>query len=278
MHPDEVLEVLDRPQDVRRPRQAVPTGSLGLDIALGGGWTGGRISELYGKTSTGKSALAYHAVANAQKSGIVLWIDDGGFNPLTAVTCGVDLDQLVLFQPDDATRTLEAMTIAVSGVQPTALIVLDSAAHLDTGSRDYAVAMTGLVYKLAKSTVPVLVVNNDKVSPETTGPFSCLVRDVASVRVHLTREALLTRAFVRQAVVPPAGHQIRFLMNFGKIDACHELVLLALDSGVLHKRGSWVYFHSVRLAQGVLGSAKLLGDWPQARTEIQEAVVECLTF
>jgi recombination protein RecA len=274
MAPEDVLQVLDRPQPLKIALRAVPTGSLGLDLALGGGFPAGKITELYGGTGTGKTALAYHAAANAQELGTVVWADSGGnFDPAAARKAGVNLRDLVILPAGDVASTLYVMRMAAGDCS---LIVLDTATGMP-GIGNFRRELGLLVREIRDNGPAVVVTSNEKVSEATTGEFPVVLRDTVPVRIGLSRKGDETQAtVVRNYATMPRLHQVRFRIQDGAIDSAYEMVLLALETGVLHKRGSWVYFFSARIGHGVNAAAKLLGDWPQARSEIREAVVACL--
>lgn len=273
MAPEEVLSVLDRPQVSRWEHKAVPTGSLGLDIALGGGWPAGRISELYGLSGSGKSLVAYHAAARAQETGTVAWIDTGEFNKTRAQHAGVDLDRLPIGRLSHADQAVWAVRDAIAA--NASLVVLDTASGLDVPDVDYAEEIGALQRACWQSETAVLVTNN-RYPGRSSGRFVGIIRAVSSVRVGLTREALLFRANVtKNQRVVPHEHQIRFKLYRGHIDECHEAVALGLDTGVLHTRGSWVCYQDVALGQGVLNAANFIRS-KRIALQIQEAVANCL--
>jgi recombination protein RecA len=250
--PEDVLAALDKPQTARNPWKAVSTGALGLDLALGGGWPYCRISELYGEPGTGKSCLAYHAVANAQQYGPVLWMDSGNnFDPLTAVCCGVDLDKLILAPSVDY-----PIALLRRSAPHCVLMVVDTASGIPA-TFSSRMDLSQLTREIRQDGPAVLVTNNRRVG-EMTGEFSTAIRAARSVGVCLTRDGKDTRAHVTKLFsgVPPTEHEIRFRVNFGQIDSHRELVTLGLDSGVLHKRGSWIYYRDEKVGQGVTGAAK----------------------
>jgi recombination protein RecA len=252
LDPAEVLQLLDRALADTNTGQAVPTGVLGLDLALGGGWPGGKVCELSGNPGTGKSTLAYHAAARAQETGTVVWMDSGGFDPVAAYRAGVSLDNLAISRPDNAATALSIMRYAASHA---ALMVLDTATGLDDGHL-YAAALGKLVGYIRADGPPVLITSNDRVNEATTGGFSDLLRQTAPVRVRLRRVGRNTQAEVtKNGAVPPATHPIRFRIDLGYLDWTYELVVLGLHAGVLHKRGTWICTDDLTLGQGASNAA-----------------------
>ena len=274
MAPEEVMDALDTTQVSRWPRKAVPTGSLGLDIALQGGWPAGRISLLQGQPMTGKTLLAYHAAASVPLPGTVAWIDTGDFNPVRAQMTGLDLDRVAIGRLSHADQAIWAIRDAVAAGAD--LVVLDTASGLivdDLPISEYAHEFGDMQRRVRRSDTAVLITNGHHMAPDA---FTVMLKTISSVRVRMTKgEGSFLPWVTKNTRAVPHEHPIRFRVKDGRIDREHEAVALGLDTGVLHTRGSWIYFEDVKLGQGVLNAADTIRGSERVPW-LQQAVVEAL--
>lgn len=277
MSPDEVMFALDTTREPVDRSLAVPTGSLGLDIALGGGWPAGRVSELYGGPGCGKSLLAYHAAARAQKTGYVAWIDTGGFSPDRAKAAGANLDELAIGRLNHVDQALWAIKDAIAAGP--ALVVLDTVSSLELPDlpHDELAHEVGEMQRACWRSETAVLLTNIRYPGRSFGRFAAIVRAITSIRVALRNDVGQFRGFVvKHPAMRPVEHEIRFHLKDGRIDAVNELILLGIDCGVVEKRGSWHYFNGRQLGQGVTSSAdKIRGT--TVSLELQEAVTNRLT-
>lgn len=268
--------------DDRRERKAelresasITTGSLGLDLALGGGYRKGRIVELSGDYSTYKTFFALHTVAQAQKTGPVLWLDSASdFNPEHARLAGVKLDHLAVDYPRDAGHAMYIMRTCASNF---ALMVLDSASGLHWDEQEYA-SMPAWFQWLKTEMQPhtvALFISNERATSDQA--FTRELRKWSSQQVRLYPEgpkrvnAVVTK---NHLVVPHTHHiRLRFLPDF---DAEYELIRLGLDVGVLHKNGSWITTGSTNLGAGVDGAVRALVDAPGLAAGIRRDIQNAL--
>jgi len=284
----------------------ISTGSLGLDLALGiGGWPRGRIIELYGPESVGKSTLMLHAVAEAQRAGgAAAFVDaehalDVGY----AQALGVDLERVLVSQPDCGEQALE---IANTLVQTAAvdLICVDSVAalvpraelegdmgdaHMGLQARLMSQAMRKLCAVTARNDVAIMFSNQlrQKIgvmwgSPETT-PGGQALKFYASVRVDLRRVASIkhgdeqvgvkTRAKVVKNKCSPPFRQAEFDIMYGRgIHAAAELLDLGTDLGVVEKAGAWLSYQGAKVGNGRDAAAERLGADPKLMGALREDV------
>jgi recombination protein RecA len=255
----EVVTSLDAYRDRKRELRdsaTYSTGSLGLDLALGGGWRKGRIAELFGDYSTHKTSLALHTVARAQKVGRVLWCDPASdFNPVAATKAGVDLKSLILYRPDSAAELLETMQELASA---TSLMVVDRATGLDVDACLYEDRFGWLKSELITSAA--LFISDQERHADNA--FITALRTWATQRVALYAmgRGQVQPVVVKNQIARPAGHPIRLRFNDGYFDDVYELVYLALFADVIEQRGSWYYLDGIQLGQGIPGTVKALSN------------------
>lgn len=290
---------------------AIPTGSLGLDLALGaGGIPRGRVTEIFGPESSGKTTLALHVVANAQRAGgVAAYIDaEHALDPAYARKLGVDLENLLISQPDTGEQALEiAETLVRSGAVD--VVVVDSVAALvpkaelegDMGdaqmglqARLMSQALRKLSAAIARSATCVIFINQlrEKIgvmfgNPETT-PGGRALKFYASVRIDIRRVASLkdgdavkgnrTRALVVKNKVAPPFRRAEFDVLFGEgISRDGELVDLGVEQGVIEKSGSWLQLGKNPLGQGREAAKQSLRENAQWAREVEEAIVRKLS-
>ena len=286
--------------------EAVSTGSLGLDIALGiGGLPKGRIIEIYGPESSGKTTLSLHAVAEAQKNGgVCAFIDaEHALDPVYAGKLGVDLDDLLISQPDTGEQALEiADTLVRSGAVD--LLVIDSVAALTPRAelegemgdslpglqaRLMSQALRKLTGSISKSNTMVIFINQIRMkigvmfgSPETTTGGNAL-KFYSSVRLDIRRIGQLkdrdevvgnqTRVKVVKNKVAPPFRQVEFDIIYGEgISKMGELIDLGVKGDIVEKSGSWYSYGDQRLGQGKEKTRQFLKDNPEIANEIEEKI------
>ncbi|MBE8191253.1 MAG: recombinase RecA [Alphaproteobacteria bacterium] len=288
--------------------ESISTGSLGLDIALGiGGLPRGRVVEIYGPESSGKTTLALHVVAEAQKSGgVCSFIDaEHALDPSYAVKLGVDVEELVISQPDNGEQALEiADTLVRSGALD--IVVIDSVAALtpraeiegEMGAslpglqaRLMSQALRKLTGSIAKSNTMVIFINQIRMkigvmfgSPETTTGGNAL-KFYASCRLDIRRIGAIkerdeiignqTRVKVVKNKVAPPFRMVEFDILYGHgISKAGELVDLGVSTGVVEKAGSWYSYGSHRIGQGKENARKFLIENPDMADEIEAKIRE----
>ena len=286
--------------------EATSTGSLGLDIALGiGGLPQGRIIEIYGPESSGKTTLTLHVVAEAQKKGgVCAFVDaEHALDPQYAKKLGVDLDELLISQPDTGEQALEIVdTLVRSGA--VSLIVVDSVAALvpkseiegDMGdmqmgsqARLMSQAMRKLTASIGRSNCMVIFINQIRMkigvmfgSPETTTGGNAL-KFYASVRLDIRRIGAIkerddvvgnsTRVKVVKNKVAPPFKEVEFDIMYGEgISKTGELVDLGVKAGVVEKSGSWYSYGDERIGQGRENAKTFLKSNPATALEIEEKI------
>jgi recombination protein RecA len=286
--------------------EAVSTGSLGLDIALGiGGLPKGRIIEIYGPESSGKTTLALHCVAEEQKKGgICAFVDaEHALDPGYARKLGVNVDELLISQPDAGEQALEITdTLVRSGA--VSIVVVDSVAALtpraelegDMGeaqvglqARLMSQAMRKLTGSIARSKCMVIFINQIRMkigvmfgSPETTTGGNAL-KFYASVRLDIRRIGAIkdrdevvgnaTRVKVVKNKVAPPFKQVEFDIMYGEgISKTGELIDLGVKAGVVDKSGSWFSFGDERIGQGRENAKQFLRDNPQVALTIEDKI------
>ncbi len=284
----------------------VSTGSLGLDIGLGiGGLPRGRVVEIFGPESSGKTTLALHVIAEAQKAGgICAFVDaEHALDPIYARKLGVDVDGLLVSQPDTGEQALEIVdTLVRSGAID--VLVVDSVAALtpkaelegemgDTlpglQARLMSQAMRKLTGSISKSRTMVIFINQIRMkigvmfgSPETTSGGNAL-KFYASVRLDIRRIGAIkdrdevignqTRVKVVKNKLAPPFRQVEFDIMYGEgISKTGELLDLGVKSGIVEKSGSWFSYDSQRLGQGRENSRQFLIEHSELADEIEHGV------
>jgi len=292
----------DKSMDV----DTVPTGSLGLDIALGiGGLPRGRVVEIYGPESSGKTTLALHCLAEAQKKGgICAFVDaEHALDPIYARKLGVLVDDLLISQPDTGEQALEiADTLVRSGAID--VLVIDSVAALvpraelegEMGdqlpglqARLMSQALRKLTASINKSNTMVIFINQIRMkigvmygSPETTSGGNAL-KFYASVRLDIRRIGMIkerdevvgnqTRVKVVKNKLAPPFKQVEFDIMYGEgISKMGEIVDLGVKAGVVEKSGAWFSYDSVRIGQGRENAKAFLKANPDMAAKIEAAV------
>ena len=286
--------------------EAISTGSLGLDIALGiGGLPRGRVIEIYGPESSGKTTLALHVVAEAQKrGGICGFIDaEHALDTVYARKLGVDLEQLLISQPDTGEQALEiADTLVRSGAID--VLVIDSVAALTpkaelegemgeqlpgSQARLMSQALRKLTASISKSRCMVIFINQIRMkigvmfgSPETTSGGNAL-KFYASVRLDIRRIGAIkereevvgnqTRVKVVKNKVAPPFKTIEFDIMYGEgISKTGELIDLGVKAGIVEKSGAWFSFDSERIGQGRENAKAYLKEHPETAERIERAI------
>jgi recombination protein RecA len=286
--------------------EAVSTGSLGLDIALGiGGLPRGRIVEIYGPESSGKTTLALHCIAEAQKKGgVCAFVDaEHALDPIYARKLGVDLDDLLISQPDAGEQALEiADTLVRSGAID--VLVIDSVAALTPRSelegemgenqpglqaRLMSQALRKLTGSISKSKTMVIFINQIRMkigvmygSPETTTGGNAL-KFYASVRLDIRRIGAIkerdevtgnqTRVKVVKNKLAPPFKQVEFDIMYGEgISKTGELIDLGVKAGVVEKSGAWFSHDSTRIGQGRENAKTFLKQHPEVAGQIEAAI------
>ena len=284
----------------------VSTGSLGLDIALGiGGLPRGRVVEIYGPESSGKTTLALHTIAEAQiGGGICAFIDaEHALDPIYARKLGVNLDDLLISQPDTGEQGLEIVdTLVRSGAID--VLVVDSVAALTPRAeiegemgdslpglhaRLMSQALRKLTGSIARSKCMVIFVNQIRMkigvmfgSPETTTGGNAL-KFYASVRLDIRRIGAIkdrdevignqTRVKVVKNKLAPPFRQVEFDIMYGEgVSKSGELIDLGVKIGVVEKSGSWFSYDSRRLGQGRENAKQFLGENPEIADAIEQAI------
>jgi recombination protein RecA len=292
----------DRSMDI----EVVSTGSLGLDIALGvGGLPRGRVVEIYGPESSGKTTLALHTIAEAQKKGgICAFIDaEHALDPIYARKLGVNVDDLLISQPDHGEQALEiADTLVRSGAVD--VLVVDSVAALvprselegemgdvqpGSQARLMSQALRKLTASINKSNTMVVFINQIRMkigvmygSPETTTGGNAL-KFYASVRLDIRRIGQIkerdevvgnqTRVKVVKNKLAPPFKMVEFDIMYGEgVSKTGELIDLGVKAGVVEKSGAWFSYDSVRIGQGRENAKTFLKENPDMAAKIEAAV------
>ena len=285
----------------------IPTGALSLDLALGGaGIPRGRICELYGPEGSGKTTLALHVVASAQKlGGVAAFIDaEHALDPTWARRLGVNLDQLLISQPDTGEQALEICELLVRS-NAVDVIVIDSVAalipkaeiegdmgaqHMGLQARLMSQAMRKLVGAISKSRTCVIFINQIRMkigvmfgNPETT-PGGNALKFYCSVRIDIRRintikegeQAVGSRVrakVVKNKVAPPFRSAEFDIMFDSGISYTGDMIDLGVEQGVIEKQGSWYSFGEVRLGQGRDASKSFIGQNSDLCEEIRKAII-----
>ncbi len=296
--------------EARAPIAVIPTGSIALDVALGiGGLPRGRVVEIYGPESSGKTSLALHAVANAQKAGgIAAFIDaEHALDPEYAKNLGVDTDALLVSQPDTGEQALEIADMLIrSGALD--ILVVDSVAalvpraeiegemgdsHVGLQARLMSQALRKLAGALSNSGTTAIFINQlrEKIgvmfgSPETTTGGKAL-KFYASVRLDVRRIETLkdggeavgnrTRVKVVKNKVAPPFKQAEFDILYGKgVSREGSLIDMGVDQGILRKSGAWYTYEGDQLGQGKENARKFLLDNPDIANDIEKRIKDKL--
>ena len=288
----------------------IPTGSIGLNAALGvGGYPRGRVIEIYGPESSGKTTLAIHAIAEAQKAGGIAAIIDAehAFDRFYAEKLGVDVENLWISQPDSGEQALE---IAEQLIRSSAvdIVVIDSVAALtpkaelegDMGdskmglqARLMSQALRKLTATISKTNTTCLFINQlrDKLgvmfgNPETTTGGNAL-KFYASVRLDIRRISQIkdgeevignqTRVKVVKNKVAPPFRRAEFDIMFGEgISRAGEIIDMGVDKGIIKKSGSWFSYNDTKLGQGRDAAKKCIQDNPELADELETLIMEAL--
>lgn len=288
--------------------ESVPTGSIGLDYALGiGGLPKGRIIEIYGPESGGKTTVTLHAIAETQKLGaMAAFIDvEHALDPVYAKSLGVDIDHLIVSQPDTGEQALEIMeTLARSGAID--IVVLDSVAAMVTKAeidgeigdsfvgvqaRLMSAAMRKLTSVISKSNTVAIFINQvrEKIgvmygNPETT-PGGRALKFYASVRIEVRKGEKIvddgeiigytTKCKVVKNKVAPPFKETQFDMIFGEgISRLGEIITMGEELGFIKKSGAWYSYNGERLGQGKEKTKKFLKENDDLRLEIEGKIKE----
>ncbi|MDN3723229.1 recombinase RecA [Aequorivita sp. SDUM287046] len=289
----------------------IPTGSLGLDVALGvGGYPRGRVIEIYGPESSGKTTLTLHAIAEAQKKGgIAAFIDaEHAFDRSYAEKLGVDIENLIISQPDNGEQALEiADNLIRSGAID--IVIIDSVAALTPKSeiegemgdskmglhaRLMSQALRKLTGSISKTKCTVIFINQlrEKIgvmfgNPETTTGGNAL-KFYASVRLDIRRSTQIkdtdsnatgnkTRVKVVKNKVAPPFKQAEFDIMYGEgISKVGEVIDLGVDFEIIKKAGSWFSYDDTKLGQGRDAVKALLLDNPELMDELEKKIKDAI--
>ena len=285
---------------------AISTGSLGLDIALGiGGLPKGRVIEIYGPESSGKTTLALHAIAEAQKAGgTAAFVDaEHALDPGYAKKLGVDIDELIVSQPDTGEQALEITDTLVRS-NAVDILVVDSVAalvpraeiegemgdsHVGLQARLMSQALRKLTGSINRSQCMVIFINQIRMkigvmygSPETTSGGNAL-KFYASVRLDIRRTGAIkdrdevvgnsTRVKVVKNKVAPPFKQVEFDIMYGKgISKVGEILDLGVKAGIVEKSGAWYSYDSTRIGQGRENAKIFLEENPEICDQVERAI------
>ena len=299
-----VMRLGDRPAT---KIETIPTGSIAMDVALGiGGFPRGRVVEIYGPESSGKTTVALHAVANVQKAGgIAAFIDaEHALEPVYAQKLGVDTDALLVSQPDTGEQALEIMDMLV-GSGSIDIIVIDSVAalvpkaeiegemgdsHVGLQARLMSQALRKITGRLSHSNTTAIFINQlrEKIgvffgSPETTTGGKAL-KFYDSVRVDVRRIETLkdganpvgnrTRAKIVKNKMAPPFKQAEFDILYGEgISTEGGLIDMGVEHGIVKKSGAWFTYEGDQLGQGKENSRRFLKDNPELAEEIERRIL-----
>ncbi|MGI8704877.1 MAG: recombinase RecA [Sphingomicrobium sp.] len=284
----------------------VSTGSLGLDIALGvGGLPRGRVIEIYGPESSGKTTLALHAIAEAQKvGGTAAFVDaEHALDPAYAKKLGVDIDELIVSQPDTGEQALEIVDTLVRS-NAIDVLVIDSVAalvpraeiegemgdsHVGLQARLMSQSLRKLTGSISRSRCTVIFINQLRMkigvmygNPETTTGGNAL-KFYASVRLDIRRTGQIkdrddivgnsTRVKVVKNKVAPPFKQVEFDIMYGEgISKVGEVLDLGVKAGLIEKSGAWFSYDSVRIGQGRENAKQYLKENPEVAKRIENAI------
>ena len=286
--------------------EAISSGSLGLDIALGiGGLPRGRVIEIYGPESSGKTTLALHAIAEAQKiGGTAAFVDaEHALDPAYAKKLGVNIDELIVSQPDTGEQALEIVDTLVRS-NAVDVLVIDSVAalvpraeiegemgdsHVGLQARLMSQSLRKLTGSISRSRCMVIFINQLRMkigvmygNPETTTGGNAL-KFYASVRLDIRRTGQIkdrdevvgntTRVKVVKNKVAPPFKQVEFDIMYGEgISRIGEILDLGVKAGVVEKSGAWFSFDSIRIGQGRENSKKFLKENPDMAARIEKTI------
>ncbi|MCB2014032.1 MAG: recombinase RecA [Sphingobium sp.] len=286
--------------------ESISTGSLGLDIALGiGGLPRGRIVEIYGPESSGKTTLALHAIAEAQKiGGTAAFVDaEHALDPVYAKKLGVDIDELIVSQPDTGEQALEIVDTLVRSNAIDVLVVDSVAAlvpraeiegemgdsHVGLQARLMSQALRKLTGSISRSRCMVIFINQVRMkigvmygNPETTTGGNAL-KFYASVRLDIRRTGQIkdrddiigntTRVKVVKNKVAPPFKQVEFDIMYGEgVSKVGEILDLGVKAGIVEKSGSWFSYDSVRIGQGRENAKTFLKENPEMMERLEQAI------
>ncbi|MBT7726314.1 MAG: recombinase RecA [Flavobacteriales bacterium] len=295
---DKVVEDID----------SIPTGSVGLDTVLGvGGYPRGRVVEIYGPESSGKTTLSIHAIAEVQKQGgIAAFIDaEHAFDSSYAANLGVNIDDLLISQPDNGEQALEIADHLISS-GAVDLVIIDSVAALTPKSeiegemgdskmglhaRLMSQALRKLTATINKTGCTLMFINQLRMkigvmfgNPETTTGGNAL-KFYSSVRLDIRRIGAIkngediignrTRVKVVKNKVAPPFKKVEFDIMFGKgISRSGEVLDMAVDTDIIKKSGSWFSYQDAKLGQGRDAVKNMLEDNPELMAELEEKIKE----
>lgn len=286
--------------------EAISTGSLGLDIALGvGGLPRGRVIEIYGPESSGKTTLALHVIAEAQKTGgTAAFIDaEHALDPVYAKKLGVNIDELIVSQPDTGEQALEIVDTLVRSNAIDVLVVNSVAAlvpraeiegemgdsHVGLQARLMSQSLRKLTGSISRSRCMVIFINQLRMkigvmygNPETTTGGNAL-KFYASVRLDIRRTGAIkdrdevvgnaTRVKVVKNKVAPPFKQVEFDIMYGEgVSKIGEILDLGVKAGVVEKSGAWFSYDSVRIGQGRENSKTYLKQNPEVADRLEKAI------
>ena len=295
--------------ETRAPIEVIPTGSVALDAALGiGGLPRGRVVEIYGPESSGKTTVALHAVASAQKAGVAAFIDaEHALDPEYAKKLGVDTDALLVSQPDTGEQALEIMDMLV-GSGALDIIVIDSVAalvpraeiegemgdsHVGLQARLMSQALRKITGRLSASKTTAIFINQlrEKIgvffgSPETTTGGKAL-KFYASVRIDIRRIETLkegtnavgnrTRCKIVKNKMAPPFKQAEFDILYGHgISKEGSLIDMGVEHNLVKKSGAWFTYDGDQLGQGKENARRFLRDNPDLANELERQILQKL--
>ena len=286
--------------------ESISTGSLGLDMALGiGGLPRGRVVEIYGPESSGKTTLALHAIAEAQKAGgTAAFVDaEHALDPAYAKKLGVNIDELIVSQPDTGEQALEIVDTLVRS-NAIDVLVIDSVAalvpraeiegemgdsHVGLQARLMSQSLRKLTGSISRSRCTVIFINQLRMkigvmygNPETTTGGNAL-KFYASVRLDIRRTGQIkdrdevvgntTRVKVVKNKVAPPFKQVEFDIMYGEgVSKLGEILDLGVKAGVVEKSGAWFSYDSIRIGQGRENSKKYLREHPEMADKIEKII------
>jgi len=286
--------------------ETISTGSLGLDIALGvGGLPRGRVIEIYGPESSGKTTLALHVIAEAQRNGgTAAFVDaEHALDPVYAKKLGVDINELIVSQPDTGEQALEIVDTLVRS-NAIDVLVIDSVAalvpraeiegemgdsHVGLQARLMSQSLRKLTGSISRSRCMVIFINQLRMkigvmygNPETTTGGNAL-KFYASVRLDIRRTGQIkdrddivgnaTRVKVVKNKVAPPFKQVEFDIMYGEgISKVGEILDLGVKAGIVEKSGAWFSYDSVRIGQGRENSKTFLKENPELMAKLEKAI------